>query len=273
MDKIRYRKTNRPKLRLLFAICTLIFLGCSTTTGNSDRSANMSGKEKWCREFYGITVFYRPLEVDTYRRLLPGVFNMPADPLVQVYVFHFSKMASWFKPYHETAVFLLAEYQGRTVWHCITMPVTTDQARVGGIRLGYPKVLGDITLDRTASEFRGTLKAQAQTILELTLNTEGHEIMPDEKEWFDKLKRIGSLNILNGRVFDPLPAMRSARYSLYDLSQMNPALFTVEVGRAKLAQHPKATPRERDWRPSAFAVEPKEIVLAYYFKNRVGFDW
>ena len=273
MDRIQNLKTSLPKLVYLLIIWVFISPGCGTGFGTSNHSINADGREKWCREIYGVTVFYKPAKIDTYRRLLPNVFDMPAEPLVQVYVYHFSKMASWFKPYHETAVFLLAKYQGRTIWHCITMPVTTNQSRIGGIRLGYPKVLADITLDHTTSEYRGVLKSRDKTILELSLTALANEITVKEKQWFDKLKSTGSLNIRNGRVYDPLPAMSYAWYSMYDLSRLKPDLFTVKVGQAKLTMLPEAAPNDKDWRPSAFAIEPAEMVLAYYFKNRVGFDW
>ncbi len=40
----------------------------------------------------GVYVFYRPHRLDTYRRLLPSVFQMPTDPLVQIFVADHYKM-------------------------------------------------------------------------------------------------------------------------------------------------------------------------------------
>ena len=37
--------------------------------------------------------------------------------------------------------------------------------------------------------------------------------------------------------------------------------------------HPEAAPKDNDWRPKAFGIEVKEIVLAYYFQNKYGFSF
>jgi len=227
------------------------------------------------QEFDGIMLFYKPATIDSYRQLLPKVFDMPDEPLVQAYIIDFYKMAPWtIKPYVEAAFFLLAKYKGEAIWHCVTMPVTTDEARTGGIKyFGYPKVLSDITLERKPSAYSGTLKAEGQTIMEMQLDTSTHKIMPQEKEWFDRLTGIGSLNILNGRVIDPMPGAKRQKDSLYKIAQMYPATLTVQVGRAELIMHPEAAPTDKDWRPSAFTIRPAEIVLAYYFQNKFGFSF
>jgi hypothetical protein len=227
------------------------------------------------QEFDGVMLFYKPATIDTYRELLPKVFDMPDKPLVKAYIIDFYKMASWtIKPYLEVAFFLLAKYKGEAIWHCVTMPVTTDEARIGGIKyFGYPKVLADIMLDRKASVYSGSLIAEGRTIMEMKLDTGGHKITPQEEGWFDRLTGIGSLNILNGRVIDPMPGASSQRDSLYKIARMYPAMFTVKVGRAELITHPEAAPTDKDWRPSAFTIQPAEIVLAYYFQNKFGFSF
>jgi hypothetical protein len=232
-----------------------------------------SGQDKMYQEFDGMIFYYKPTAVDTYRQLLPEVFDMPDQPLIQAYIFDFYKMApGTIKPYLEAAVFLLTKYEGETIWHCVTMPVTTDEARIGGINyFGYPKVMADITLDRKAPVYSGTLMADGKTIMELNLDADGYNITPQEKEWFDRLTGVRSLNILRGRVIDPMPGVRNQRYSIYDLSLMNPEKLTVKVGRAKMNLTNEAAPKDEDWRPSAFAIQPAEIVLAYYFKNKYGF--
>lgn len=258
-----------------FIVASIMLLVCLTAACLGPLTTPAYGKEKMYQEFEGVMLFYKPVGVDTYRQLLPTVFDMPDEPLVLAYIINFYKMASWtIKPYLETAVFLLAKYNGETIWHCITMPVTTDEARIGGITyFGYPKVLADITLDNKAYGYSGKLTANGRPIIQATLDTTGYVITPEEKEWFDRLTGIGSLNILNGRVIDPTPGTSSQRDSLLKLSQMYPATFSVKVGRAKLTLNPEAAPKDKGWRPSAFAIQPAEIVLAYYFKNKFGFSF
>jgi hypothetical protein len=266
---------KNPKVTYRTAFLAALLLVCLIATQLVSWAGPVYGQGKMYEEFDGLVVFYKPTAVDTYRKLLPDLFDMPDQSLVQVFIIDYYKMASWaIKPYLEAAVFLLAKYKGETVWHCVTMPVTTDEARIGGITyLGYPKVMADVTLDRSTPAYSGIVKAEGKTIMELTLHTASHVVTSQEKEWFDRLTGVGSLNILRGQVIDPLPGTRKQKDSLYELSLMYPAMFTVKIGRAKLTLTPQATPKDEDWRPSAFSIQPAEIVLAYYFKNKYGFSF
>jgi hypothetical protein len=226
-------------------------------------------------EFDGVTLFYIPKDTTTYRELLPQVFDMPDEPLVQVVVYDYYKMAAWaLEPYREVAVFLLGKYKGEETWHCITMPVTSDRARIGGIRnLGYPKVMADIAFNRNAPIYSGTMKVDGKTILELTLDTKDHPVTTKEREWFDRLAGIPSLTILQGKLIDSFPAARGSKITMLGASEKNPKWLKVLTGKATLVMHPEAAPTASDWRPKAFAIEMKEIVLAYYMQNKYGFSF
>jgi hypothetical protein len=227
------------------------------------------------QEYDGIILFYAPKDLSVYRRLLPAVFDLPDQPLVEVFVFDFYKMAPWaLEPYQEAGVSLMGAYKGKKIWHCITMPVTSDRARINGIRnQGYPKVLADVAFVRKDPLFSGVLKAKGKTIMELTLNTEGRSVGPGEREWFVRLTGIPSLNLLNGKLIDPMPRLGEAKVNILDLSEQYPRVFRVQVGKASLTTFPKNVPKARDWRPKAFGIELKEIVLAYYFQNKHGFSF
>jgi len=257
-------------LALLAALMSLIGLAALAPSAEA-----ASGQGNMYEEFDGIMLFYTTTDMITYRELLPEVFDLPDEPLVEVFVIDYYKMASWaLEPYLEVAVFLLAKHKGQEIWHCITMPVTSERARLGGInRLGYPKVLAEVALDRNAPVFSGTLKTGGKTLLEVTLDTKDRTVTTKEKEWFDRLTGIPSLNILRGRLLDPMPGARKAKINMLELSSMYPDTFKVQVGKATLVTHPEAAPKDNGWRPKAFAVEVKEIVLAYYFQNKYGFSF
>jgi hypothetical protein len=227
------------------------------------------------QEYDGIILFYTPKDVTVYRELLPAVFDLPDQPLVEIFVFDFYKMAPWaLDPYQETAVLLMGTYKGKKIWHCITMPVTSEKARIGGIRnQGYPKVLADVAFVRKDPLFSAILKAKGKTIMELTLDTEGRTLSSGEKDWFVRLTGIPSLNLLNGKLIDPMPRMGEARVNILDLSEQYPRVFRVQMGKASLTTFPENVPKARDWRPKAFGIEVKEIVLAYYFQNKHGFSF
>jgi len=227
---------------------------------------------KQYQEYDGIMLFYTPKDVTVYRELLPAVFDLPDQPLVEVFVFDFYKMApGGLEPYREAAIFLLGNYKGEQIWHCITMPVTSERARIRN--QGYPKVLAEVTLVRKSPLFSGILKAKGKTIMELTLDTEGRTVNPKEKDWFVRLTGIPSLNFLNGKLIDPMPRSGKPRINILDLSEKYPDIFKVRVGKAVLTTFPENARKDSDWRPKAFGIEVKEIVLAYYFQNKYGFSF
>jgi len=225
-------------------------------------------------EFDGINIFYIPKDTIFYRELLPAVFDMPDQPLVRALVNDYYKMAPNRAPYREVAVFLMVRYKGEPTWHCIAMPVTDDQARIGGIRnLGYPKVMADITFDRKPPIYSGVMKVDSKTLLEMTVDTKDHPVTSKEREWFDRLTGIQSLNILRGKLFDPMPPARGPKTSILGLSERYPDTFKVMTGKATLVTHPENAPTASDWRPKAFGIEIREIVLAYYSLNKHGFSF
>lgn len=233
------------------------------------------GQDKMYKEFDGIMLYYTPKDTITYRALLPEVFDLPDEPMVQAFVIDYYKMAPWsLKPYQEAALFLLAKYKGEEIWHCITMPVTTDRARIGGIKnLGYPKVLAEVNFTREAPIYSGNLKANGKTILEVSLDTKDHPATDGDRQWFRRLAGIPSFNFLNGKLVNPVPGSRKSQPTMLDLSEMYPETFKVLIGKAQWTVYPDAAPRDNDWRPRVFEIGVKEIVLAYYFQNKYGFSF
>jgi len=226
-------------------------------------------------EFDGVLVFYEPQDTTLYRELLPDIFDMPDSPLVEVFIIDYYKMAPWaIKPYLEAAVFLLAKYNGQKAWHCITMPVTTDSARLGGILyFGYPKVMGDILFQRNNTHYSGALNAGNNKVMNISLSTAGYTITPDDRKWFQRLTGIHSLNILRGEVVNPLPSMEKQTQSLLELSEKYPDILEIKVGKPSLSFFPDAAKEFKDWKDKAFRVKSKKIVLSYYFKNKYGFSF
>ena len=217
-------------------------------------------------EFDGIHVFYTTKNIQTYRELLPLVFDMPDEPLVWAFVADYYKMDSATQPYLEAAIFLLANYKGEKAWHCITMPVTSDDARKGGIKnLGYPKIMGDVTLNRGASMYTGTLAIQGKTVMTITLEVKNNEVSKSEEEWFRKLAGIRSLNILNGQVFEP---KFGDRVNLLETSRKFPDKFMIQAGRSELMLAPETAALHAGRLAMALSLKPAEIVLAYYLKNK-----
>jgi len=217
-------------------------------------------------EFDGVHVFYKTNNLAAYRELLPAVFDMPEEPLVWAFVTDYYKMDSATQPYLEAAIFLLAKYNGEKAWHCITMPVTSDEARLGGIYyLGFPKIMGEVTLKRSPSTISGTLLLKGRTIMTITYDTRDSVVTGAEEEWFRKLTGIRSLNILNGQIFEP---KFGSRVNLLETSRTYPDKCIVKVGTAKMTLDPKAAGLYSRQLAGVYSLKSSEIVLAYYLKNK-----
>lgn len=105
-------------------------------------------------EHDGVFVYYETEDRETYRGILPDIFDMPDQPMVYSFIADFYKMDSQTEPYREAAVFLLAEYEGKEIWHCVFMPVTSRESRRLGVRrLGLPKTMGEIDFSRNSPEY------------------------------------------------------------------------------------------------------------------------
>ncbi len=220
-------------------------------------------------EFDGIVVYYKTQDLATYRALLPPVFEMPDEPLVMAFVIDYYRMDEATPPYLEAAVYLLARYEGKPAWHCVTMPVTSDEARIGGIYyLGYPKIMGDVTLKRGRSAYTGQLNLNGKTVMTVTLEAEGHIVTSEEKQWFRQLKAIPQLNILNGKVYQPRFGSGSGERTLLEIAEIYPDKFQLKVNNAKLFMDPVAAGGHSERLGRIFSIKPIEIVLAYYFKNK-----
>ncbi len=217
-------------------------------------------------EFDGVHVFYKTEDIAAYRDLLPKVFGMPDEPLVWAFVMDYYKMDKETQPYLEAAVYLLAKYEGKPAWHCITMPVTSEEARIGGIQyLGFPKIMGEITLKRSPAGYMGMLKLKGSTVMTITHDKKDSDITVDEEEWFRKLAGIPILNILRGEIYEPKFGSKS---NLLTTSRMYPDKFMVTTGRARLSLNSAAAGKHSDRLARVFSIKPTDIVLSYYLKNK-----
>jgi hypothetical protein len=252
-------------VNLKYILLGFIVSACVSTHIYCDSVSQLYSGRFTYYEFDGIHVFYKTEDITAYRDLLPRVFDMPDEPLVWAFVMDYYKMDKETQPYLEAAVYLLAKYEGKPAWHCITMPVTTEEARIGGIQyLGYPKIMGEITLQRSPAVHTGVLKLKGSTVMTIILDRKDGETTGEE-EWFEKLAGIPILNILRGEIYEPKFGSRS---NLLTTSRMYPDKFMVTTGRASLSLNPVAAGKHSDRLAKVFSITPTDIVLAYYMKNK-----
>ena len=60
---------------------------------------------------------------------------------------------------------------------------------------------------------------------------------------------------------------------MLDFSEQYPNIIKVRVGQVDYRTNPEAVPDAEDWRPGAFNIPVKDIVLGYYFQNKYGFSF
>jgi acetoacetate decarboxylase len=217
-------------------------------------------------EFDGMFVYYKTQDVRAYRELLPKEFDMPDEPFVMVFVMDYYKMDKATQPYLEAAVFLLVKHKNQTGWHCVTMPVTSDEARIGGIKyLGFPKIMGDVNFIREPSSYIGTFSLNNKNIITVKLSPhKNKEISPDEEGWLKKLLGLPNFNLLDGKVYSPefgfnINILRANRWF--------PDRVIIKTGTASISQYPDVAGNHSARLAKIFSIKPAEIVLAYYFKN------
>lgn len=262
-----HREANHRKLKeLKYLLLVLMVLSCMSAYPSCDSISQLSSGRFTYYEFDGVHVFYRTKDIEAYRSLLPKVFGMPDEPLVWAFVMDYYKMDKETQPYLEAAVYLLAEYRGKPAWHCITMPVTSEEARIGGIQyLGYPKIMGEITLRRSPASYTGMLKLKGSTVMTITHDSKKSTVTGVEEEWFRKLAGIPILNILRGEIYEPKFGSKS---NLLTTARMYPDKLTVTTGRARLSLNAAAAGKHSDRLGKLFSIKPTEIVLSYYLKNK-----
>ena len=220
-------------------------------------------------EFDMIFAFYKTDSLKTYQALLPKQFSMPKDPMVRVFVADYYKMDARTTPYQEAAVHLLVEYEGKPAWYCVTMPVTSHVARLGGLYLlGFPKIMGDVAIKRRGNRFEGVLKLDKKKVMSLSLDTGDYQVSAKDEELFSWMKDIPNLNIKRGKVFDPKFGKSTGEYSLLELWKMFPDKLEVKMGKPEIVLDASAAADHKERLGEIFSIRPTEMIMGYYFKNK-----
>lgn len=215
----------------------------------------------------GVFMYYETEGRELYRELLPKEFEMPERLLVYVFVSDFYKMDAETTPYKETAMFLLGKYKGKDIWHCIYMPVTSEESMLAGkYRLGLPKTIGDINFLRSEPEYKATLIDQDNCQVSLSVNTDNHTFTTEQKELLKQLSTMPKMNILNGEVIE----MSGGRNSnIFDLAQKYPNGIILKSGEGSIAFDTSA--QKNNTSASPLNLKPIKILGTYYMLNKIPF--
>ena len=135
------------------------------------------------------------------------------------------------QPYKEAAIFLLATYKGKEVWHCIYMPVTSRESMWAGIiRLGLPKSLGEIEFLREKVSYSGNSIDEDGTKMSLLVDTKNYAIETKDKNLLKELSILPKMNIKDGEVIN-MTRTGSAKRSIIDMVNFFPNRMTLTFGK------------------------------------------
>lgn len=124
----------------------------------------------WTAEFTGAEVLSAVFRTEqkVLEQILPRPLRSPANPLALAFVAHYPK-TSFETVYNEAALFVQAEYRGRSGMYCLSMPVDDDMAMVGGREVfGYPKKMAEsISLEKQGSRVIGSAVRKGTEIIRI----------------------------------------------------------------------------------------------------------
>jgi len=107
--------------------------------------------------FRGLFGCTKPADLALYRQMLPEKFEMPADPQVCFYVFHFA--ISGVGPYNEAAILMPITYAGQAGKYVLTMPLDNLAASSGGRAQGFPKYIAEeVSVSEDGTNWTGVVR-------------------------------------------------------------------------------------------------------------------
>ncbi len=216
----------------------------------------------------GVTIYYETDSVEAYKKLIPKEFNLPSRCLVHAFIIDFYKIDNGLPPYKENAINILVEYKGKEFWHCVYMPVTDEHSlRAGVMKLGLPKTLGEIELERHKYHYHGKGINPDGGQVSIRVNTKHYELDEKTKKQLVELSKIRSIQILRGKVILPGRSGGDAtnKRSIINLAEQYPNRLIMKFGKGSIS----TKTRERY---SPLNLKPSKIIGAYYLKNTIPFS-
>lgn len=174
--------------------------GARTAEELADREVQATSIGAWSTS---LTATYRT-DPEVVAAVLPPPLEPTTDPVVRISIATVDLGASY--PRFGAGTFAVqARHEGTTGWYPLLMPMSTEQAVIGGREtFGEPKKLADITLDRSGDAVTGTVTRLGTTIIEVAGTLGAPVDVPDAKrtDFYFKFLRAP-----DGKGFDSEPAL------------------------------------------------------------------
>ena len=166
-----------------------------------NRELEATSTPTWCTV---ITAIYET-DPELIAAVLPPPLEPTDEPLVRV-TFASVDLGKGIPPFGAGTIAVAAKHEGTVGDYALLMPMTTEQAVVGGREtFGEPKKIAQITLDREGDEVSASFTRMGITFLEIKGKVTGDiELTPDRRRTAFYLKFL--LNP-DGKGFDAEPSL------------------------------------------------------------------
>jgi acetoacetate decarboxylase len=172
---------------------------------------------------------------EVVKRLLPPPLKPAKDPFGGAFVANYPR-TNFGVTYLESALFLLAEYNGEEGAFCLAMPVTSDMALILGREVfGYPKKMADIFLRRDGERVEGWTERHGTRFFEARARLTGKFNSADaQKIMMERMATQADMVVYNFKFF-PAPGRDGFDYPprlVREVVQLRPK--SLEMGEGEL---------------------------------------
>ena len=181
-----------------------------------------------------LTVYFETTP-EVVKRLLPPPLKPAKDPFGGAFVANYPR-TNFGVTYLESALFLLAEYNGEEGAFCLAMPVNNDMALILGREVfGYPKKMADIFIRRDGDRVEGWTERRGTRFFEARARLTGKFNSEDaQKIMLERMASPPDMVVYNFKFF---PAPGRDGFDFYprlirEVVQLRPN--SVEMGEAEL---------------------------------------
>jgi len=183
-----------------------------------------------------LTVYFET-KPEIIQRLLPAPLQPGKIPVGVAFVANYPK-TNFGVTYLESALFLLAEYNGQEGGYCLAMPVTNDMALILGREVfGYPKKMADIYMKREGENVEGWTERHGTRFFEVKARLTGK--FNDEAAQQMMMERMSSPASMDQVTYNfkyfPGPERTGFDYNprlIQEVVQLRPK--SMEIGEAEL---------------------------------------
>lgn len=177
--------------------------------------AELAEKYQENAEFYDaeILTVYFETKAEVVVKLLPPPLKPTAMPIGAAFVANYPK-TNFGVNYLESALFLLAEFNGEEGAFCLAMPVTNDIAMIGGREVfGYPKKMAEISFEREGNDVRGWTERHGIRFFEIKAKLTGKFNDLDAQKFITETRESNPNIVVYNFKYFPAPDRKGFDYN------------------------------------------------------------